>query len=587
MVSLISEKNKSKAQIFLLLVVFVLFIMLTNNLFKGFRFDLTENRLYTLGDGTLNIVNKIDDQIILNYYFSDSLTKEDTYLRTYAKRIKELLEEYQLRSKGKITLNVIDPVPFSDDEDNAMKFGLQGVPSKTKEENIFFGLVASNRYDNYEIIKFFDPGKEAFIEYEITKVIYSVLGLKKPKIGVMSSLPMFGGYNFTKNEPTPEWAIIQKLKPLFNVEQITKKTKSFDDFEILFLVHPKKISKEDKSKIINFYDKKGKVLVLYDVYSEADPEFQDPSLPPKGGGIQSSDFTELLDKIGISINPAKVLLDRKYAIPVTSANSDRPIKHAAILSFPKAAFNQNINITNKLNSVTSAFSGTIVNTNMSNKFTPLITSSDDSSIAEKNVFRYMPDPSILLDKYKATQETNVYAGLIENENKQAIVVADADITANYLWVRVQDFYGEQVLVPWASNGDFIINSLDHLAGGNTLASITSRESFTRPFIVVDNLKLAAEKKFRIEEDRLQNRLTQLQNTYKDNEVTDKNSKDYNAFQEDLLKVRKELRDVRRNLNKDIDGLGSLLKFINIFLMPILLSIFIIIFSAYRKKQKNK
>jgi ABC-type uncharacterized transport system involved in gliding motility auxiliary subunit len=586
-VSLISEKNKSKAQIFLLLVVFVLFIMLTNNLFKGFRFDLTENRLYTLGDGTLNIVNKIDDQIILNYYFSDSLTKEDTYLRTYAKRIKELLEEYQLRSKGKITLNVIDPVPFSDDEDNAMKFGLQGVPSKTKEENIFFGLVASNRYDNYEIIKFFDPGKEAFIEYEITKVIYSVLGLKKPKIGVMSSLPMFGGYNFTKNEPTPEWAIIQKLKPLFNVEQITKKTKSFDDFEILFLVHPKKISKEDKSKIINFYDKKGKVLVLYDVYSEADPEFQDPSLPPKGGGIQSSDFTELLDKIGISINPAKVLLDRKYAIPVTSANSDRPIKHAAILSFPKAAFNQNINITNKLNSVTSAFSGTIVNTNMSNKFTPLITSSDDSSIAEKNVFRYMPDPSILLDKYKATQETNVYAGLIENENKQAIVVADADITANYLWVRVQDFYGEQVLVPWASNGDFIINSLDHLAGGNTLASITSRESFTRPFIVVDNLKLAAEKKFRIEEDRLQNRLTQLQNTYKDNEVTDKNSKDYNAFQEDLLKVRKELRDVRRNLNKDIDGLGSLLKFINIFLMPILLSIFIIIFSAYRKKQKNK
>ena len=193
----------------------------------------------------------------------------------------------------------------------------------------------------------------------------------------------------------------------------------------------------------------------------------------------------------------------------------------------------------------------------------------------------------MLDKYKATQETNVYAGLIENENKQAIVVADADITANYLWVRVQDFYGEQVLVPWASNGDFIINSLDHLAGGNTLASITSRESFTRPFIVVDNLKFAAEKKFRIEEDRLKNRLTQLQNTYNNNEVTDKNSKDYNAFQKDLLKVRKELRDVRRNLNKDIDGLGSLLKFINIFLMPILLSIFIIIFSAYRKKQKNK
>ena len=582
---MISEKNKSKVQIFLLLITFVLFIMLANNIFKGFRFDLTENKLYTLGDGTLNIINKLDDQIILNYYFSDSLTQEDTYLRAYAKRIKELLEEYQLRSKGKITLNIIDPLPFSDEEDEAMKYGLQGVPSKTKEENIFFGLVAANRYDSYKIIKFFDPGKEAIIEYEITKVLYSILEIKKPKIGVISSLPLFGGYNFTKNEPTPEWAIIQKLKPLFDIELIDKKTKSFEDFEILFLVHPKKMSDENKKRVIDFYDNKGRILVLYDVYSEADPEFQDPSLPPAGGGIQSSDFQELLDRIGVSIDSSKVLLDRKYAIPVTSANSDRPIKHAAILSFPKNSFNKNLNITNKLNSLTSAFSGSIINTNMSNKFTALISSSSDSSTTEKNVFRYMPDPSILLDKYEVTAETEVFAGLVENENKKAIVIADADITANYLWVRVQDFYGEQVLVPWASNGDLIINSLDYLSGGNTLASITSRESFSRPFTVVEDLKLTAEKIFNMEEARLQDKLAQLQS--KNNELTDKNSLDYGAFQQELLKVRKELRDVRRNLNKDIDDLGSFLKFINIFLMPILLTIVIMVFSSYRKKKKNK
>ena len=581
---MISEKNKSKAQIFLLLITFVLFIMLANNIFKGFRFDLTENKLYTLGDGTLNIINQLDDQIILNYYFSDSLTQEDTYLRAYAKRIKELLEEYQLRSKGKIKLNIIDPLPFSDEEDDAMKYGLQGVPSKTKEENIFFGLVAANRYDSYKIIKFFDPGKEAIIEYEITKVLYSILEMKKPKIGVMTSLPLFGGYNFTKNEPTPEWAIIQKLKPLFDIELIDKKTKSFEEFEILFLVHPKKLSDENKKKVIDFYDNKGRILVLYDVYSEADPEFQDPSLPPAGGGIQSSDFQELLDRIGVSIDSSKVLLDRKYAIPVTSANSERPIKHAAILSFPKSSFNKNLNITNKLNSLTSAFSGSIINTNMSNKFTPLISSSSDSSVTEKNVFRYMPDPSILLDKYKVTSETEVFAGLIENQNEKAIVIADADITANYLWVRVQDFYGEQVLVPWASNGDLIINSLDYLSGGNTLASITSRESFSRPFTVVEDLKLTAEKIFNTEEARLQNKLALLQS--KNNELTDKNSVDYSAFQQELLKVRKELRDVRRNLNKEIDGLGSILKFVNIFLMPILLTIFIVLFSFYRKKQKK-
>ena len=222
---------------------------------------------------------------------------------------------------------------------------------------------------------------------------------------------------------------------------------------------------------------------------------------------------------------------------------------------------------------------------MGNKFTPLISSSNDSSVIDKNVFRYLPDPSVLLDNYKVSETTNVYAGLIENEGKEAIVIADADITANYLWVRVQDFYGEQVLVPWASNGDLIINSLDYLSGGNTLASITSRESFSRPFTVVEDLKLTAEKIFNTEEARLQNKLALLQS--KNNELTDKNSVDYSAFQQELLKVRKELRDVRRNLNKEIDGLGSILKFVNIFLMPILLTVFIIVFSSYRKKKKSK
>ena len=152
---------------------------------------------------------------------------------------------------------------------------------------------------------------------------------------------------------------------------------------------------------------------------------------------------------------------------------------------------------------------------------------------------------------------------------------------------MQDFYGEQVLVPWASNGDFIINSLDYLSGGNTLASITNRESFSRPFQVVDDLKLAAENKFRVEEDRLQKKLALLQSKFEGSELTDKNSAEYDLFQQDLLKVRKELRDVRRNLNKDIDNLGSTLKFINIFLMPIILSIFIILFAYFRKKQNSQ
>ena len=583
---MVVKNLQTKGQIIASFIAFILLIALADNVLKDFRLDLTENKLYTLSDGTINIVSKVEDSIKLKLYYSNSLTKDDSYLRSYSKRVIEFLQSYEYKSNGKIKLEVIDPIPFSDEEDLAMKYGLQSVPMNDNQDNVFFGLVAENTYGEHEIVKFFDPSKESQIEYVVTKTIYSLINLSKPKIGVISSTPIFGSYDFTRNEPTPAWAIIQQLESLFDVQLINKKVENLGSFDTLVVFHPKKITDKRKNQIIDFYNSGKSIILFYDVYSESDIDFIDPSQPPKAGGIQASDFPELLDVLGIKINTNKVLLDKDLALPVTSQQSQQPIKHAAILKFDKTSFNTNNDITKKLSMVTSAFSGYIEKKSDSITFTPLITSSNNSRIEERNTFRYLPDPQVLIKDFKPSNNKYVFSALIEKNKSKAIVIADTDIASNYLWVRVQEFYGERVLTPWANNGDFIINSVDFLSGGKSLAGISNRSVFSRPFIKVNELRKVAEERFKTKELELQNQLAQLQEKLKidnDGSLEEGESLDeYNKFEEEFLKVRKELRKVRQSLNADIDDLDTVVKFINIFLIPIILSLIILLFIVLRK-----
>ena len=583
-----NKRVQAKIQIIASLIIFILFISIIDNSFKSLRFDLTENKIYTLSDGTSKIINKVSDPINLKLYFSNTVTKDDSYLRTYSKRVIEFLQSYTYKSNDNIKLEVIDPIPFSDEEDLAMKYGLQAVPLNNSQDSIFFGLVAENSYGDYEIIKFFDPSKESQIEYEVTKLIYSLINIKKPKIGVISSTPIFGAYDFTRNEPTPPWAIVQRLQTLFDLELVDQKTKSLDSYNALIIFHPKKLEKIREQQILQFYNSGKNIMLFYDVYSESDIDFRDPSQPPKNGGIQSSDFSELLNALGIQINTNQVLIDKELALPVTSQQSQQPIKHAAIIKFDKNSFNLDNDITKSLSLVTSAFSGSIEQLSKDTTITPLITSSNNSNLEERNTFRYLPDPQVLISNFKSSNKKHVFSAIVERNKGKAIVVADSDIASNYLWVRVQEFYGEQVLSPWANNGDFIVNSIDYLTGGNSLAGISGRSISLKSFTKVDDLRQESEQKFKNKELALQKKLKELQDKLKiksDSSLDDENTiNEYENFEEEFLKVRKELRNVRMSLNEDIDNLDSLLKFINIFLIPIILTILLLVFSFFKKRR---
>ena len=194
------EKFWSIPGLFLLAVLLVVAVLASNTLFKGMRLDLTENKLYTMTEGTRNILANIEEPVSLYFYFSDSGTEQLGQVRSYAKRVRELLEEYEQNARGKLKLHIIDPLPISEEEDEAARAGVIANQLSTGD-TVYFGLVATNTLDDQAAIPVFQSSKEAFLEYDLTKLIFSLSNPKKTVVGLMTPLPARGGLNPATGRP--------------------------------------------------------------------------------------------------------------------------------------------------------------------------------------------------------------------------------------------------------------------------------------------------------------------------------------------------------------------------------------------------
>ena len=133
-----------------------------------------------------------------------------------------------------------------------------------------------------------------------------------------------------------------------------------------------------------------------------------------------------------------------------------------------------------------------------------------------------------------------------------------------------------------------------MSGGQNMINLRSRGTSNRPFEVVENMQKDAELAFREKEISLQQELEETEK--KLNEIKSGGSKNGNydveqsktieAFNIKISKIRRELREVQRELNQDIKNLESNLKILNIWLMPILVLLLFAslkVFSLKRKK----
>ena len=613
-----TQQRLGASSLLLLAVAFVVAVIVSNQLFKGVRIDLTENNLYTLSEGTKRIVRNIDEPINLYFYFSNKATAGVPSLRDYANRVREMLEEFADASRGKLRLSVIDPLPFSEEEDQAAQFGLQDVLLATTSDPVYMGLVGTNSVGDEETIPFFQMDREATLEYDIAKLVSTLAKPERKVIGLVSGVSMTGQFDPQTQRMTQPWVVYQQARQLFEIRDLGTSFETVpDDVGLLWIVQPKSLSNATQYAIDQFVMRGGKALVFVDPVAGVDPspvEGMPQGMPPVG---QSSDLPLLFDAWGIDFDAEEVVTDAQLALQINTGLGSRPTRHYGYLGITSDRMNDSDIVTMELGTINAALAGRLrVSEGSAVTFEALLTSSGASTTMPASQFAFLPDPTALQRGFTSGGEPLVIAARVSGtlssafpngkptttpstgedaaadesaghlsesiEPANLIVVADVDMLGDPLWVQVQSFFGQQIANAFASNGAFAVNALENLAGSSDLISVRSRGTFARPFTRVEELRVEAEARFLETQQRLQQelaeterRLGELQSAREDTGsllLTDAQQEEIDRFTDQRASIRKELRAVQRGLDQDIEDLGTILKVINIGLVPLLLTL---------------
>ena len=609
---LIKMNLKMSLNIILLVLGFLLFAMINNIFIGSARFDLSENGLYSLSEGTKEVIDEIDEPINLYFFFSQKISSDMPALRTYSQRVYELLEEYELIAGGKIKLSNIDPEPFSEQEDRAAEFGLQSVPINQAGDELYFGLAGTNSLDGREVIPFFQPDKEEFLEYEISKLVHNLAKPEKATIGVYSDLPVQSTVDPRTFQSTSAWVFMQQLEELFEVQMIKDLEKDeLSDLDLLLIVHPKNLSESALFSVDQYVLSGRKLLAFVDPLAELDqPGPGTPGVPSK-----SSDLNAITKKWGVVLREQKILGDPEVALLVGGADG-RPVRHLGILGFSQEYLGQDNVVTSSIETVNMATAGIFdLDTSLETEIETLIRSSESSGLMDAYQFEFLSNPEDLQKGFSSTGESFVVAARISgaatsnfegtiadrkefipsSESIQVMLIADTDILADRLWVQVQSFFGQQIATAFADNGTLIANAVENLSGSSSLISVRSRGQFSRPFEVVDRLRRNAEVSYLQSAERLQLELADTERKLAEIEsaspedglirLSDEQTEAIRSFQDEKLRIRKQLRDVRHQLDKDIEDLGGWLKLINILVMPLMLTGLLLIIRVARYQER--
>lgn len=610
-----------------LVIAIALFLgvnIIANETLTSVRLDLTENNLYTLSKGTLNIIGDIEEPITVRLYYSADQFAGVPQLLNYGKRVRDMLEEYAAASDGQIRLLTIDPEPFSEAEDEAVGFGVRQLPLSASGEMGYLGVVGTNATDDVEVLPLLSPEREDALEYELTKMVYTLSSPRKRVIGVMSDLPVFAPPPdpMTGQAAGQDWAAFVLLKELYDIREIDPAATAIDeDIDTLLVVHPKELSRATLYALDQFVLGGGKAMVFVDPMAEHDQTAPDPERPgviPK----LDSNLESLFEQWGVKLREQKVVGDPSAAVRVSFRSNRGPqeVEYLPWLQLQGENLNQEDFVTNELNVINVGTAGSLQVVDGSTlTHTPLVSAGKSSGLLERDSVIFVQNPAGLLESFVPDEETHVIAlrvsGIattafpdgrpLDDTDKRApgddafltsspepinvIVVADTDVLADRFWVRYGNFAGMRIPEPFGNNADFLINAVDNLGGNDDLIGLRSRGQYTRPFEVVQEIQRRAEAEFRDRERALQQKLAEteqklaeLQSQESENELllTPEQKAEIDRFRQEQLRVRKELRAVQHDLQRNIDRLGSTLKFVNTALVPLLIALIAIAMSVY-------
>ncbi|MGF1454194.1 MAG: GldG family protein [Alphaproteobacteria bacterium] len=672
----LDARSATAVTISLLVVLFLAVNLISNVGLRNARVDLTENSLFTLSEGTLNTIRTLAEPVHLQFFYSEKIGADYPTIRAYASRVRDLLEEYETRSGGNIQLDVIEPEPFSESEDLASAHGLTGAQTQGGDM-LFFGLVGTNAIDGKEVIPFFAQERAPFLEYDLTELIYKLNTLEKPKLGVLSSLPLEtgpGGMQALLQGNSQPLILYQQLQERFDIETLPD---AFDrvpeTVDILLIAHPRPLTEETLYAIDQFVLRGGRALVFVDPQSGFANQGNQFGQQAPGGPPESSDLGPLLETWGVKFDPGKVVGDLENAQVVGTQIQGRQARasYPIWLGLESGDVDPDDLVTADIESLNLATAGHLeILEDAATTVRPLALSSSQSMLFDRLEVAFQPQPEDLLRKFVETgtrytlavritgtassaypdgapgavdpevtpgaeadsdgAQTDGADGEAAGEGKadadkadadadrgddtdpdpmpahraasdgpiNVIVVADADLFDDRFWVVEQNLLGQRLAIPTADNANFVVNAVDNLTGSNDLISLRSRASGERPFTVVENMRRQAEGRYLAREQELMRRVeateARLAELEGQRDPTDPDAvallspeqqRLVEQFRQQMIEDRRELRSVQRSLRADIETLGGVLAFINIALVPLVLTVVAIALARMRHKRR--
>ena len=525
------------------------------------KWDLTEGKLHTLTDGSKSILGSLTSPVLVEVYFSDQASEELPAIRFFARRVEGLLEEMSRASNGAVSIEWKDPQPFSEIEDEALLAGLTGLPIGPSQEPVYFGLVMTAENGEQTAIPFVSPQQEHRLEYDLLQHIDRVQRTDRPRIALIGDLPIQG------------WLMFQQIASRYDLIEVPVTAEQLPSaIDLVLMIQPSKLTQGLTDALKTAITERLRFLVFVDPLIQTLP--QAPELDPK--------VFDVLQALGVRVRLDEFVADAALGLQVTLEANSPAIRHPAILGLTAGSLAPDDVITGDLEAINVATVGHLEALSGDDFESSVLWTASRQS-ARLPVTRLLSDQPVetvtrdMLSELPSMGGDSVMA-LRVRQPTDAVVVADIDFMADRYWVSRQDFLGTELVESFASNSAFVLNAIDNLIGNPSLISIRSRERSLRSFTLVDELRRSAEIRLLDTERRLEAALAEADEKLSElrlsssEEMSEAQRAELSNFIETRLALRAELRQVRRNLDKDIDRLGQQLTWLNILLMPVLVAL---------------
>src|SRR6266436_5011600 len=561
-------------------VIFVCLNIVSAQIFRNARVDLTEQHLYSLSQGSRSLLGELKEPVRFRLFMSSGLTKQAPQLAAFAGRVRSLLDSYAAAAKGNIILEVIDPKPFSEEEDRAVAFGIDGFTG-IGGERLFFGLAATNSTTGRATIGVFAPDREAFLEYDLTRLVSELGRRGKPVVALLDGLGLAGNPMMRM----PEQQVLAQMKQFFDVKPLSGEVEKLpDDTRVLMVVHPQDLSEKTLYTIDQWVMAGNATMIFVDPFAEN-------QLGPRGmpSPNPASNLEPLFKAWGVKFDTTRAVGDPDYALQTERNVGGRPVASQNLpwMALRGDALARDEAILAQLSAVVMTNAAVTLDATVAGDRT-----GDPRRLLVG--LTKAPKPPILAARLTGTLDSAYPDGLKKSvKPANVILVGDADMLMDRNWIQMHSLFGQQVAQAFANNGDFVVNAVEQMSGGAALSDLRGRGVSWRPFELIQRMEADADGRFRAKEQELttqlkdtEQKLSQLPKAAEGSTevLTAEQAKTIEGFRTQLLAIRSQLRDVQFALRRDVDNLKNVVTTLNVGVVPVTVGLIAIAFGMRRSRR---